>query len=254
MLMQKFRIVSLVPSLTELLVDLGLGSQLVGVTKFCVHPKDLKKSVAVVGGTKNPKHELIFQLEPTHIIANIEENNKEDVEAFRKMADVSVHVSEIKNTDDLAALIKTYGVIFSVENQAKQISSKVREVALQFEKEFALKPEISVAYFIWKDPWMSVGNDTFINYMLELCKFKNCTSNQQRYPEVKLNEISNEVVFLSSEPFPFQETHVEFFSHLNSTCFLVDGEFFSWYGSRFLHSFEYLKKLRNAVDMSVFGV
>lgn len=251
MLMKKFRIISLVPSLTELLVDLGLGDSLVGVTKFCVHPEGLKDSVAVVGGTKNPKHELIFQLKPTHIIANREENNKEDVEALRKVAGLNIHVSDIKNLEDLEALIITYGLLFSIENQAKEIQTSVKQLASQFEKEFAHKTEISVAYFIWKDPWMSVGNDTFINYMLELCKFKNITSNQQRYPEVDLTQISNEVVFLSSEPYPFQEKHVDFFSHKNSSCFLVDGAFFSWYGSRILHSFEYFRKLRKEVEKTV---
>lgn len=247
--MEAFRIISLVPSLTELLVDLGLKDCLVGVTKFCIHPKGLKKAVPIVGGTKNLNLQLIKKLQPTHIIANKEENNKEDVTILSEFA--HVHVSDINNINDIVDVLKVYDVLFSIGTKATLLQKQLVAVEVDFRKKFSKKKVISVAYFIWKNPWMSVGNDTFINYMLSLANFKNITAAHKRYPIVDIYDISTQVVLLSSEPYPFKEEHFNYFDTTQLPCFLVNGEYFSWYGSRILKAFKYFKKLRKEVEASL---
>lgn len=246
----KNRIVSLVPSLTEMLVDLGLRDIIVGVTKFCVHPSSLQKEVEVVGGTKNPNIDKILRLAPTHIIANKEENNKADIEFLSKHS--NVYVSDIKNIKDVFELLKSYAMLFQVEESAFRIEEVLRNEILQFQKKVNIKPSIKVAYLIWKNPWMSVGYDTFIHEMLLIAGFENVFANQIRYPEVDLNDLStNDIVFLSSEPYPFKNIHITEVKKYVNNCFLVDGELFSWYGTRLISSFSYLKELRAKVEETI---
>ncbi|SNR16731.1 ABC transporter substrate-binding protein [Tenacibaculum jejuense] len=245
------RIISLVPSQTELLFDLGLEEYIVGITKFCVHPYHLKQSKTIVGGTKNVKLERIKELAPDIILCNKEENTQEIVEACEKIA--PVHVSNIFNLNDTIELMHQYGTLFSCRTETQKIIQKLEFKISDF-KEFIkdVTPK-KVAYFIWRNPWMTAGNHTFINHILELNKFENIYKNKDRYPEIELKKIRLEgdpdLVFLSSEPYPFKEEHafeIGRFTHHAKTVF-VDGELFSWYGSRLLKSFDYFKKLHQRI-------
>lgn len=245
-----FRIVSLVPSLTELLVSLGLEKSIIGVTKFCVHPSYIKKQVEVIGGTKNPKLDKILLLNPTHIITNKEENNKEDVDFLSNHS--FVHVSDIKTIEDVFVVLKEYASLFKVYHQAMHIDELLRRKLAQFQTELLYEKEISVAYLIWKEPWMTIGSDTFIHEMLTISKFKNVFEKQTRYPEINLKDLQQaDVVFLSSEPYPFKQKHIDLIKNYNQQAFLVDGELFSWYGSRLLHAFDYFIQLRSQVKLSL---
>ncbi|MCR8666154.1 helical backbone metal receptor [Aestuariibaculum sp. M13] len=242
------RIISLVPSQTELLCDLGLEDSLIGVTKFCVHPHYITTKVAVVGGTKQIHLDKIKALQPDIILCNKEENTKEIVEACEHIC--PVHVSDIYTISDSIELIKQYGVLFDRQKQSEAMSAKIEAEVTDFKMFLKNRRELRVAYFIWKSPWMVAANNTFINHLLELNKFTNAFDRQERYPEVLL-EASGEyeaiqIVLLSSEPYPFKENHKtevqEYFP--KAKIVLADGEMFSWYGSRLLKAFEYFKTLR----------
>ncbi len=243
------RIISLVPSQTELLCDLGLENSLVGVTKFCVHPNHIKKSKTVVGGTKQIKLEKIKQLKPDIILCNKEENTKEIVKACEQIC--AVHVSDIKTTDDCLDMIQQYGLLFNSELEASKIIEAIQNDIKAFKAYASNLPKLKVAYFIWRDPWMVAGKSTFIDYVLKLNNFHNVFSSIKRYPEVSLKELPElDVVLLSSEPYPFKSKHIiEITSILpeNVMVKLVDGELFSWYGSRLLKAFDYFKSLRNSL-------
>ena len=237
------RIISLVPSQTELLVDLGLREQLVGITKFCVHPVELRKEVEIVGGTKEVKLEKIAQLQPDLILCNKEENTFDMVTLLEQIA--PVHVSDISTIEESLALIKQYGEIFSVEENAKRLIAKIQAGLKDFQEFFNDKKPLKVAYFIWRKPWMVAGGDTFIDHLLQLNHFENIFAETPRYPEVDLHRLAEaDLVLLSSEPFPFQEKHMEELSEFvePEKIKLIDGEFFSWYGSRLAKAFSYFKK------------
>lgn len=243
------RIISLVPSLTELICDLGLESSLVGVTKFCVHPKHIIKETTVVGGTKHVHFDKIKELQPDIILCNKEENTKEIIQELEQIS--PVHISDINTIDDCFEIISMYGTIFLVEKEAESISLLIRKEQSQFESFIKSHVTRPVVYFIWKDPWMVVGKDTFIDYMLNLNGFSNYFNNQSRYPEIDLNAIypDVDVVLLSSEPYPFKKGHFKFLQPQfpNAKILLVDGEMFSWYGSRLTKAFKYFKKLHRDI-------
>ncbi len=241
------RIISLVPSQTELLYDLGLESFLVGITKFCVHPYHLKSTQKIVGGTKKVHYEKIRLLQPDIIIANKEENTKEIIEELQKIA--PVWTSDIKTIDDNKAMISEFGKLFNCRTEADNLNKKIDFALNDFMRFVADKPIKKTAYFIWKSPYMAAGSDNFINEMLTLNRFQNIYDNKGRYPEIELKKMRLEgdpdLVFLSSEPYPFKEEdafEIGRFTHHAKTVF-VDGEMFSWYGSRLLKAFEYFKKL-----------
>ena len=242
------RIISLVPSQTELLIDLGLEENIVGVTKFCIHPKHLLKTKTIVGGTKNIKIDRIKNLQPDIILCNKEENTKEIVEACQQIA--FTHVSDIFTLTDSLELISLYGSFFEKQVEAKKMINKLESKIIDFKKFIENKKSRKVAYFIWRNPWMVAASNTFINHLLELNKFENVYANAKRYPEVNIKDILKkkpELILLSSEPFPFKEKHItEIKEHTsNSTPILVDGEYFSWYGSRLLKAFDYFKELHS---------
>ncbi|GFD73966.1 iron ABC transporter [Tenacibaculum sp. KUL113] len=242
------RIISLVPSQTELLVDLGLEDNILGITKFCVHPTYLTKTKTIVGGTKNIKIDKIKELQPDIILCNREENTKEIVEACQQVA--FTHVSDIFTLTDSIELISLYGSFFEKQIEAKKITNKLESKIIDFKKFIENKKSRKVAYFIWRNPWMVAASNTFINHLLELNKFENVYANEKRYPEVNIKNINKkkpELILLSSEPFPFREKHIlEIIEHTNNlTPILVDGEYFSWYGSRLLKAFDYFKELHN---------
>ncbi|SEB77231.1 substrate-binding protein [Tenacibaculum sp. MAR_2009_124] len=245
------RIISLVPSQTELLVDLGLENQLVGITKFCVHPAHIKNTKEVVGGTKNIKIEKIKELKPDIILCNKEENTKKIVEMCELIA--PTHVSDIYTLNDVVGLIKQYGKLFSCRTESTHIIGKLQFKANNFKKFISTQPQKKVAYFIWRNPWMVAGNNNFINHLLQMNNFENIYSDKARYPEIELKRIrlegDPELILLSSEPYPFKEEHafeIGRFTHHAKTIF-VDGEMFSWYGSRLLKAFDYFKQLHQRI-------
>ncbi len=239
------RIVCLNPSQTETLIHLGLRTYVVGVTKFCVHPHDLKKEKTIVGGTKKVDYEKIRSLHPDIILCNKEENTKEIVETLAR--EYPVHVTNVTNLDDALAMIFQYGQMFDCTFKAVEICKNIeaeRKKLVLFMKQHELK---KVAYLIWKNPYMTVGGETFIDHMLGLGGFENAFSNRKRYPEITLNELkelSLDTILLSTEPYPFKENDVkELQEVLGIEVKLVDGEYFSWYGSRLLSAFQYFRSL-----------
>ncbi|MGB1210127.1 MAG: ABC transporter substrate-binding protein [Lacinutrix venerupis] len=240
------RIVCLVPSQTELLYDLGLEQSIVGITKFCVHPTHFKSTIQIVGGTKNIKIEKIKALNPDIILCNKEENTKEIVEACKNIC--TTHVSDIYTIKDCVHLINQYGEIFDRKENALEIIDKINFNLKDFKNFIKDKPVIKVIYFIWRKPWMVAASKTFINYLLELNKFENVYKELERYPEIDIKEIAAQnkqiIALLSSEPYPFKREHALEIEKNNIKTVLVDGEMFSWYGSRLIKSFNYFKTLR----------
>jgi len=236
------RIVSLVPSQTELLIDLGLTSMVVGITKFCVHPNHLRKKIKVVGGTKTVHYHKIEGLQPDLIVCNKEENTLEMVQELEKIC--PVWVSDIYNLDDSLDMITRLGRLFGVADKASELGSVIVSEAQTFQEFMQDRPVKKVAYLIWKDPYMAAGLDTFIHSLLEVNKFQNIIS-EARYPEVKLSTLHQaDVVLLSSEPYPFKlEDARDLEAKLGVPVKLVDGEYFSWYGSRLQKAFAYFRKL-----------
>jgi ABC-type Fe3+-hydroxamate transport system substrate-binding protein len=238
------RIVSLVPSQTELLFDLGLDEEIIGITKFCIHPKKWHQNKTRIGGTKKVNIQKIKSLNPDLIICNKEENTKEEIELLAK--EFSVWISDIKNLSEALNMINGIGEITGKSEKAEMLIHKI-------EREFSalqpLKTEKKALYLIWKEPWMSVNSETFIHDMLVRCGFTNITQNKTlRYPDLteqELVELNPNYVFLSSEPFPFKEKHIQELQEIlpKAKIMLVDGEAFSWYGSHLLRSVEYFKKL-----------
>lgn len=248
------RIVSLVPSQTELLVDLGLKDQLLGITKFCVHPEGLRKEKTVVGGTKEVHLDRINQLQPDIILCNKEENTLQMVQDLEKIA--PVHVSDVVSIDGAVELIEEYGEIFGTKAKASEITTKILAQSAAFEKSILNRPTRKVAYFIWEDPYMVAGKDTFIDHLLQVNKFKNAFSEEaSRYPEVTLEMLQEndvDLVLLSTEPFPFREKHKKNFQKevKKAAVHIVDGEYFSWYGSRLILAFDYFRKLHEELEPS----
>ena len=243
------RIISLVPSQTELLFHLGLDKEVVGVTKFCIYPTDWKTRKTIVGGTKNIKIDLIKELNPDLIIANKEEN---DENSLRKLMPIfPVWISDIKRLEDAFQMILSVGKITNTESTSFTWTEKIKK---QF-KILSLLPKQPrrVAYLIWNNPLMSVNQDTFIHSLLELNQWDNCFKDKlNRYPEITEEELvdSNpEMVFLSSEPFPFKDKHIDRFKQLlpESRVVLVNGEYFSWYGSRLVDSPAYFSSLHKSL-------
>jgi ABC-type Fe3+-hydroxamate transport system substrate-binding protein len=247
------RIVSLVPSQTELLFDLGLDDEIVGVTKFCVHPKEKCRTKTKVGGTKKFNFETIAALQPDLIIGNKEENGRTQIEVLQRL--YPVWMSDIYNLEDALDMIKSVGDLTGKRPEAEKLSSKI---AAAFQSEIPNPPQrgkhsaIKAAYLIWYRPWMAVGRSTFIDNMLEQAGFTNVFHSKTRYPEITLEELASaapEVVMLSSEPYPFKEQHIAEIKQLcpSAVVKLVDGELFSWYGSRMLQSASYFSRLRNEI-------
>ncbi|MEZ4792786.1 MAG: helical backbone metal receptor [Gelidibacter sp.] len=240
------RIISLVPSQTELLYDLGMESSIVGITKFCVHPHHFKKEKTIVGGTKEIHFDKIKALQPDIILCNKEENTEAMVQELEQLA--PVHISDIYTIDDCLELIEMYGQLFSKEENANTIIETIKRTYVDFKAFIEDKPTLITAYFIWKDPWMVAAKQTFIDEMLMLNNFENRYSHLERYPEVELmgsEENTTDLVLLASEPFPFKEKHREtvrsFFP--KAKILVVDGEAFSWYGTRLIAAFDYFKSL-----------
>lgn len=236
------RIVSLVPSQTELLYDLGLGPRVVGITKFCVHPAHWLREKAIVGGTKNFHLDLIEKLVPDLIIGNKEENYRQGIEALQ--AKFPVWMSDIVSLQDAIEMIRHVGALTGTQARADEITQQIRNAFSHLKKRAAKR----VLYLIWRKPWMAAGRQTFINSMLEACGWENCLS-ELRYPSLTDADIISlrpDVIFLSSEPYPFNDSHhMELNAIVPSPATIsVDGEMFSWYGSRLIKAPEYFNALQ----------
>ena len=244
------RIISLVPSQTELLAHLGLQQQIVGLTKFCVHPKGLKEEKVIVGGTKSVHFDRIASLEPDLILCNKEENTKEMVEQLKKIA--PVHTSDVRSLQDNYALIKQYGLLLGSKEKAAVCIQQIQKEAASLEELVKGKSRIKIGYLIWKDPYMVAGLDTFIDVMLTHIGLENVYQKYSgRYPVVELEKLKGvDFLLLSSEPYPFTKQHQkEIEKSTGGLTMLVDGEYFSWYGSRLIGAFSYFAQLRKELEL-----
>ncbi len=237
------RIVSLVPSQTELLHYLGLDNEVIGVTKFCVHPDEWFRHKTRIGGTKNVNIKVIKTLKPDVIIANKEENVQEQIDALQGIA--PVWVSDVNNLEDALQMIKAIGFLTGKNEKANNLLETIK---LRFNQLKTQNLQILACYLIWRDPYMTVGGDTFINSMLGFCGFKNVFKNEKRYPEITLQQVASlncQIILLSSEPYPFKQKHIDEIQAIlpNTKIVLVDGEMFSWYGNRLLNAADYFEEL-----------
>jgi ABC-type Fe3+-hydroxamate transport system substrate-binding protein len=265
------RIISLVPSQTELLYDLGLDDEVIGITKFCIHPDNWFRTKTRVGGTKTADIQKITSLKPDLIIANKEENVKEQIEELKKVA--PVYVSDIVTLEDALQMIKDIGKLTGKQEKAEDIAHtiKARFDELEINKDqystlnsqrdslnlltdrqdslSANQPtQLRTTYLIWKDPYMAAGGDTFINEMLKRCGLENIFESELRYPQVEIAQLSSlncKLLLLSSEPYPFKQKHIDELQQLlpATKIILVDGEMFSWFGSRLQYAPDYFGRM-----------
>jgi len=242
------RIISVVPSQTELLYSLGLENEVIGITKFCVHPEQWYHSKTRVGGTKNLNLSLITSLKPDLVIANKEENIKEQIAELKKIC--PVWVSDVNNLSDALEMITTLGNITGKQEKAAALSAAIERGF----KDLRIEDKIPIpaAYLIWRKPYMAAGNDTFINNMMGYCGLENLFNSISRYPEIKLSELkkfSAPLILLSTEPYPFTVKHIEEIKEEipDARVILADGEMFSWYGSRLVLSAAYFRKFKEKI-------
>ncbi len=228
------RIVSCVPSQTELLADLGLENRVVGITKFCVHPPTWRKRKTIVGGTKNLNLEKIARMRPDFILANKEENDQSQIEWLASR--FPTYVSDVRNMNQAIEMIEAVGEITSSIRESKQIVNAIESV---FKSTESLERKPTACYLIWKNPWMTINQDTFIHDMLCRQGFTNVFADRHdsRYPVLKEDELQvadPEILFLSSEPYPFKALHIKELQQLlpRTRIYLLNGESLSWYGSR----------------------
>lgn len=250
------KIISLVPSITELLYHLGLSNEVVGITKFCIHPNEWFTTKTRIGGTKNIHIEKIRSLAPTLVIANKEENVKDQVEALS--AFTKVHLTDVSNFEDALKMIEEIGIITSTQEKATALINTIntnftelrkRNISNQFQS-------IPCAYLIWQDPYMTIGGDTYISDLLKKSGFNNVFANDVRYPTITLSDIEHsncKVIFLSSEPYPFKQIHIDILQKYfpEKIIILVDGEMFSWYGSKLKDAAVYFQSLSQVVSVKL---
>lgn len=242
------RIVSLVPSITELLCDLGLAGRLVGRTGFCIHPATTVATIPKVGGTKDVNIDKIRQLAPTHLVVNIDENEKPTVDLLAQFVPHVVVTHPLVPEDNLALARLVGGVFGADEAAASWCEAFGRELAAL--RALPPAPARTVLYCIWKDPWMTVSADTYIGAMLHELGWQVAPLAQDgsRYPRFAWSqELVDQLdaVLLSSEPYRFTEEHADALERqIGKPVLLVDGEMMSWYGSRALAGVRYLRELR----------
>lgn len=255
------KIVSLVPSQTELLYDLGLDDEIAGITKFCVHPEIWFRSKTRVGGTKNINLKTIKEIQPDLIIANKEENDRAQIEELA--SNYPVWISDISTLEDALDMIISVGEIVDRKLQAQKMTDEIRAGFEDLRKNISqggYPSNLPAAYFIWRNPYMAAGGDTFIHEMMKYCGLKNIFEDQARYPELSDLEqlkigLQNkstgcQLLLLSSEPYPFSKKHIDEIQPLlpGTKIILADGEIFSWYGSRLLQAPRYFLQLRSEIQ------
>jgi ABC-type Fe3+-hydroxamate transport system substrate-binding protein len=237
------RIISIVPSQSEFLWDLGMKDQLVGITKFCVHPDEMFRSVTRVGGTKKLDIKMIRSLKPDLIIGNKEENERGEIELLQK--EFPVWMSDIFSFDDACQMMNSLGLIFGKETASLAITNRIKNAIAEVKNIFSGQ---TTAYFIWNDPYMFAAKNTFIDHVLIHIGLENALKDFSRYPQLnkeELTKLNPDYCFLSSEPFPFKAKHVEELKKIlpQSKIIVVDGEMFSWYGTRLIELNRYVKNL-----------
>ncbi|MCF6407588.1 helical backbone metal receptor [Chitinophaga filiformis] len=244
------RIISLVPSQTELLYDLGLDEEVIGITKFCIHPEAWFRHKTRIGGTKQLHLEEILALQPDLVIANKEENTAEQVQFL--MQHVPVWVSDIQCLEDALDMIRSIGNITGKIERAAEIAGNIDLSFRQLATTLQARPPLHTAYFIWREPWMVAGGDTFIHTMLAYCRLENVFAGTARYPTIDLDQLKSncQLILLSSEPYPFKEKHIRELQDVlpGVRIELVDGEMFSWYGSRLEKAAVYLHEFRQKLE------
>ena len=237
------RIISVVPSLTELLSGLQLDTEVVAITKFCVHPDQWFLTKPKIGGTKNLDIQYIHKLNPDLIIANKEENTKEQIEELEKH--FPVWISDVYDRPSAMEAIQQIGKLTGKYEAATNLTAAIDHNFTLLNK---FKSKKTACYLIWRKPYMTIGHDTFIHAMMEEAGFDNVFRDKERYPEITVENIAQknpEFILLSSEPFPFKQKHADEIKELLPDCevILVDGEMFSWYGSRMLKAPGYFLNL-----------
>ena len=249
------RIVSLVPSITELLCDLGLAERLVGRTGFCVHPREIARRIPKVGGTKDVDLEKIRSLAPTHVILNVDENRREDAEALAAFVPSLVVTHPLAPLDNLA-LYRLIGGIFDREREARDLCEHFEKAHAEVTAAAKSFMPQRVLYLVWQKPWMTVSRDTYISRTLALVRWETLPErSESRYPEIALDGAlleETDVVLLSSEPLPFRENHLAAMraerALRGKKLALIDGEMTSWYGSRAILGLDYLRRFREELD------
>lgn len=244
------RIISLVPSQTELLYDLGLEDEVVGITKFCIHPKAWFETKTRVGGTKNLNMKTIHSLKPDLIIANKEENVKDQIEELA--LDYDVWVTDVNTLGEATQMIQDIGEMTFKEEIAYTLQKHILQKFVSLRQRTHEQKKIRAAYFIWKDPYMVAAAETFIHDMLPYCGLENVFAKEVRYPEIDLKSLKAkkcELILLSSEPYPFKEKHLKEMEQIvpGIPVILVDGEMFSWYGSRLSKAADYFENLQTLI-------
>lgn len=248
------RIISLVPSQTEYLYSLGLDEEIVGQTIFCIHPSHKHKTKTIIGGTKNLKLDAIAQLKPDLIIGNKEENDQQQINYL--IQHHTVWMSDIYTLYDAYEMMDKIGEVVNKQEEAQQLVNEIKNKFLQFQNtQNAVALKTRVAYFIWRNPFMVAAQNTFINHLLELLNFENVfVIKSGRYPIINQEEIAiynPQIVFLSSEPYSFNGKHIAELQNLlpQAKIILVDGEMFSWYGSRLQYSAAYFSNLLEQIKI-----
>lgn len=242
------RIVSLVPSITELLHDLDLGDRVAGLTRFCERPDHWREAKTIVGGTKNVDADRVAELDANLVIANREENEKADVQALARQ--VPVYVTDVKTVPDALDMIRAVG---RLTDRADPASAMANTIQQRFDALPSADP-VPTAYLIWRDPYMAAGGDTFIHDVMQRGGFENVFADRSRYPEVTVDDLAASgarLILCSSEPFPFHQKE-RFTAYLRASLDahveIADGQLFSWYGSRLLDTPPYLGSLRERVE------
>jgi len=258
---QPQRIISLCPSQTETLFELGLDERLVGITRYCIHPRERASRICKIGGTKNVDFERIRSLNPDLIIAEKEENPKDMVERLSELA--PVYVTEVVDRASAVVMIRNLGSLCGVSQRATSLTDEIEKAWQSLDIESPSggnSSPLRVAYLIWRKPWMVVGSNTYIDSLIREAGWRNVfgEGSSSRYPEVTdvlLRNSRAEVVLLSSEPYPFQEKHLDELQALlpSAQVLLTDGEAWSWYGSRMKKFPEFLQSLRNDLGKRMQG-
>ena len=251
------RVASLVPSLTELVVELGLLDVLVARTGFCIHPAELLRDVPKVGGTKDVNLAKLQRLAPTHVLVNVDENRRETVDAIRAWPNPpQIIVTHPNAPEDNLALVAQMSALLGAHEHVAERAAALTQ-ALQHELDQTRlddRPPQRVLYLIWRDPWMTVARDTYIARMLArigwhtLPDVRGGESGAARYPALQGDEpwlADVQQVLLSSEPYRFTEQHLDDARRLcpNAHARLVDGEMLSWYGPRAVPGLRHLREI-----------
>lgn len=247
------RIVSLCPSLTELVFDLGRGADLVGITDYCVHPADRVGAIEKVGGTKTPKIDRIVALAPDLVLLNEEENRKEDSEALAR-AGIRCHASFPRDVQGTADMVRSIGEALERSEEAGAIARDIETRAARVQRDAKKKRGVSFAYLIWRKPWMAVNRDTFAHALLAQAGGRNVFADlPDRYPEIAAEDLARaapDLVLLGTEPFPFEEKHIDELAEATRLprehFALADGEYLSWHGSRTPAGIDYAERMIDA--------